>query len=98
MILFIAWLSFLLSFVDRLTWANVAVSVGGSLGLPVAALGIFVTAFYAGYVVCNALGGILSDRHRRPPDADPVDAGARAFHHGVQLHRQRRRSAWRCKG
>jgi sugar phosphate permease len=61
-ILFIAWLSFLLSFVDRLTWANVAVSVGGSLGLPVAALGIFVTAFYAGYVVCNALGGIASDR------------------------------------
>ena len=61
-ILFIAWLSFLLSFVDRLTWANVAVSVGGSLGLPVAALGIFVTAFYAGYVVCNALGGVASDR------------------------------------
>jgi sugar phosphate permease len=61
-ILFLAWLSFLLSFVDRLTWANVAVSVGGSLGLPVAALGIFVTAFYAGYVVCNALGGVLSDR------------------------------------
>jgi sugar phosphate permease len=61
-ILFIAWLSFLLSFIDRLTWANVAVSVGGSLGLPVAALGVFVTAFYAGYVICNAFGGIASDR------------------------------------
>jgi sugar phosphate permease len=61
-ILFVAWLSFLLSFIDRLTWANVAVSVGGSLGLPVAGLGIFVTAFYVGYVVCNALGGIASDR------------------------------------
>jgi len=61
-ILFVAWLSFLLSFVDRLVWANVAVSVGGSLGLPVAALGIFVTAFYIGYVICNALGGIASDR------------------------------------
>ncbi|HWK45202.1 MAG TPA: MFS transporter [Stellaceae bacterium] len=61
-ILFIASLSFLLSFIDRLTWANVAVSVGGSLGLPVAALGIFVTAFYVGYVICNALGGIVSDR------------------------------------
>jgi sugar phosphate permease len=61
-ILFVAWLGFLLSFIDRLTWANVAVSVGGSLGLPVAALGIFVTAFYVGYVVCNALGGIASDR------------------------------------
>jgi sugar phosphate permease len=61
-ILFVAWLSFLLSFVDRLAWANVAVSVGGSLGLPIAALGIFVTAFYVGYVICNALGGIASDR------------------------------------
>src|SRR5258708_1021421 len=61
-ILFVAWLSFLLSFIDRLTWANVAVSVGGSLGLPVASLGIFVTAFYVGYVICNALGGIASDR------------------------------------
>lgn len=61
-ILFVAWLSFLLSFVDRLTWASVSVSVGGSLGLPVGALGIFVTAFYIGYVICNALGGVASDR------------------------------------
>ena len=45
MILFVAWLSFLLSFI----------------GLPVAALGVFVTAFYVGYVVCNALGGVASD-------------------------------------
>jgi MFS family permease len=65
-ILFVAWLSFLLSFVDRLAWANVAISVGGSLGLPIAALGIFVTAFYVGYVICNALGGIASDRFGRP--------------------------------
>ena len=61
-ILFVAWLAFLVSFIDLLTWANVALSVGGSLGLPVAALGIFVTAFYVGYVICNALGGIASDR------------------------------------
>jgi sugar phosphate permease len=61
-ILFVAWLGFLLSFIDRLAWANVAVLVGGSLGLPLAALGVFVTAFYAGYVICNALGGIASDR------------------------------------
>lgn len=61
-ILFVCWLSFLLSFIDRLAWANVAVSVGASLGLPVAALGIFVTAFYTGYVVCNVIGGLLSDR------------------------------------
>lgn len=62
LVLFVAWLSFLLSFVDRLVWANVAVSVGGGLGLPAAALGVFATAFYIGYVVCNAVGGIASDR------------------------------------
>jgi sugar phosphate permease len=61
-ILFVCFLTFLISFIDRLTWANVAVGVSGSLGLPVAALGIFVTAFYAGYVICNALGGLASDR------------------------------------
>jgi len=61
-ILFVCFLTFLVSFIDRLTWANVAVPVSLSLGLPVAALGIFVTAFYAGYVICNALGGMASDR------------------------------------
>ena len=61
-VLLIAWLSFLISFIDRLTWANVAVSAGASLGLSVAELGVFVTAFYAGYVICNGLGGIASDR------------------------------------
>src|SRR6516165_9191510 len=45
-VLLIAWLSFLISFIDRLTWANVAVSAGASLGLSVAELGVVVTAFY----------------------------------------------------
>lgn len=62
LVLGVAFLCFLLSFVDRLVWANVAVSVGGTLGLPAAALGVFATAFYIGYVVCNALGGLASDR------------------------------------
>jgi sugar phosphate permease len=61
-VLFVAWLSFLISFVDRLTWATIAASAGASLGLSVAQLGVFVTAFYVGYLVCNALGGIASDR------------------------------------
>jgi len=61
-VLFIAWLSFLISFIDRLTWASVSVLAGASLGLSVAGLGVFVTAFYTGYVVCNGLGGIASDR------------------------------------
>lgn len=61
-ILFFAWITFLLSFIDRLIWGNAAVSVGASLGLPIAALGIFVTAFYVGYVVFNILGGLACDR------------------------------------
>jgi sugar phosphate permease len=61
-VLFMAWLSFLISFIDRLTWASVAVSAGASLGLSVSELGVFVTAFYAGYVICNGLGGVASDR------------------------------------
>jgi sugar phosphate permease len=60
-ILFIAWTSFLISFVDRLAWSNVAIEVGRSLGMPVAALGIFVTAFYVGYVAANFVGGFSSD-------------------------------------
>jgi sugar phosphate permease len=57
-----AWFCLLLTFVDRLLWGNVAITVGRSLALPVAALGVFVTAFYIGYVVANALGGIAADR------------------------------------
>jgi sugar phosphate permease len=61
-VLAIAWLALLFAFIDRLAWANVAVNVGGSLGLPVAALGTFITAFYTGYVASNALGGLGTDR------------------------------------
>ena len=61
-ILFATWVAFLLTFVDRLAWANVAVSAGESLGLAVAALGVFVTAFYVGYVTSNAMGGFFVDR------------------------------------
>jgi sugar phosphate permease len=60
--LFLAWFAFLLSFIDRLAWANVAVAVGQSLGMTVAALGVFVTSFYVGYVTSNAIGGFFVDR------------------------------------
>jgi sugar phosphate permease len=61
-VLGMAWLAFLLSYVDRLAWTNVASAVGEGLGLPVAALTVFVTAFYVGYVASNLLGGVASDR------------------------------------
>ncbi|WP_318828414.1 MFS transporter [Burkholderia cepacia] len=61
-ILAVAWTSLLMAFVDRLTWASLAAGVGHSLGLPVASLGIFVTAFYVGYVLSNVLAGIGADK------------------------------------
>jgi sugar phosphate permease len=61
LVLALAWMAFLLSYVDRLAWSNVASSMGHGLGLPVAALGVFVTAFYIGYVASNLLGGLASD-------------------------------------
>ncbi len=59
--LFIVWGAFLLSYIDRVAWSTVAAPVGASLGLNVSMLGAFVTAFYAGYVVANVIGGALTD-------------------------------------
>ena len=61
-VLLLAWIALQLSFADRLIWANVSVVVGASLALPLAALGVFVTAFYVGYVASNVFGGFASDR------------------------------------
>ncbi|WP_196488903.1 MFS transporter [Burkholderia diffusa] len=60
-ILLLCWGTLLLSFVDRLTWGTVAPSAGAAFGLSVGALGIFVTAFYIGYVISNVAGGIAVD-------------------------------------
>jgi sugar phosphate permease len=59
--LFIVWAAFLLSYIDRVAWSTVAAPVGASLGLKVAMLGAFVTAFYAGYVIANVVGGMLTE-------------------------------------
>lgn len=61
-ILFACWMSFTLTSVDRSTWGPASVFVGDSLAVPVASLGAFATAYYVGYVISNALGGIGTDR------------------------------------
>lgn len=61
-VLFFAWAGLMLSTVCRLAWGTLALSAGESLGLPLAALGVFVTAFYAGYVLSNIFGGLATDR------------------------------------
>ena len=58
----VVWAAFWISFVDRLIWANVSTSVGASLGLSLASLNVFVTAFYTGYVLSNFGSGFLTDR------------------------------------
>ncbi|WP_458766304.1 MFS transporter [Cupriavidus basilensis] len=61
LVLFVVWGAFLMSYVDRVAWSSVAAPVGHSLGISVALLGAFVTAFYVGYVIANVVGGILTD-------------------------------------
>ncbi|MGH9680161.1 MAG: MFS transporter, partial [Candidatus Acidiferrales bacterium] len=60
-VLFFAFGVYTLTFIDRLAWGSVAASAGASLGMSVAALGVFVTGFYATYVISNAAGGFLID-------------------------------------
>lgn len=61
-VLFACWASFTLTSIDRSTWGPASVFVGESLAVPIASLGVFATAYYIGYVVSNALGGIGTDR------------------------------------
>ncbi|BBQ00557.1 MFS transporter [Burkholderia sp. SFA1] len=61
-VVFLGWLALDFTFVDRLAWGTVAVQASDSLGLPLMSLGVFVTAFFCGYVIANALGGLLTDR------------------------------------
>lgn len=60
-VLFACWASFTLTAVDRSTWGPASVFVGDSMGVPIASLGAFATAYYIGYVISNAFGGFMSD-------------------------------------
>lgn len=61
-VLIACWLSFMLTSIDRSTWGPASVFVGDGLGVPLASLGVFATAYYVGYVISNALGGLGVDR------------------------------------
>lgn len=60
-ILLVSWAAFTMTSVDRSTWGPASASVGESLAVPLAALGIFATAYYIGYVLSNLGGGVLVD-------------------------------------
>ncbi len=61
-VLAIAWLAFLLSFVDRLSWPPVIPLASKALGMSATQAGSYMTAFYIGYVVTQLPGGLLTDR------------------------------------
>jgi ACS family glucarate transporter-like MFS transporter len=60
-ILLLCWAAFTMTSVDRATWGPAAGSVGKDLGVELAALGLFATTYYIGYVLSNAYGGFLAD-------------------------------------
>ena len=61
-VLAFAWAVFVSSYVDRLAWANVSGPAGHSLGIAVAALGVFATAFSVGYFFGNGIAGVTADK------------------------------------
>ncbi|MCC5468169.1 MFS transporter [Pelosinus baikalensis] len=62
-VLFIAWLAFLFSFVDRLSWSPVMPIASKELGLSAKEAGSYMTAFYIGYVATQLPGGLLTDKY-----------------------------------
>ena len=60
-VLTMCWAAFTMTSVDRSTWGPASASVSDSLAVPVAAIGIFATCYYIGYVASNAFGGFLTD-------------------------------------
>ncbi|MFC4564840.1 nitrate/nitrite transporter [Nocardiopsis mangrovi] len=61
-VLFMAWTAFTMTSIDRSAWGPASASVSESLDVPLAALGLFATGYYLGYVLSNAGCGVLVDR------------------------------------
>jgi MFS transporter, ACS family, glucarate transporter len=61
-VLAMCWAAFTMTSVDRSTWGPASAAVSDSLGVPLAALGVFATGYYLGYLVSNAGGGFIVDR------------------------------------
>jgi sugar phosphate permease len=61
-ILLFAWACYLMSSVDRFAWSSLSLQAQPELGLPLAQLATFVTAYFAGYVASNCISGVMTDR------------------------------------
>ncbi|GAA3540254.1 hypothetical protein GCM10022419_020440 [Nonomuraea rosea] len=62
LVLLLCWASFTMTSADRSAWGPASAEVGAGLGVSLAGLGGFATAYYAGYVIASAFGGVLADR------------------------------------
>ena len=61
-IVFCAWLAFLCSFVDRLSWPPIIPLAIGDLKLTATEAGSFMSIFFLGYLLTQIPGGMLADR------------------------------------
>ncbi|MGR6917453.1 MFS transporter [[Actinomadura] parvosata] len=61
-VLLLCWASLTMTSVDRSTWGPASLRAGEDLGVSLAGLGAFATAYYVGYVLSNIGGGMLGDR------------------------------------
>jgi predicted MFS family arabinose efflux permease len=62
LVLLLCWASFTMTSADRSAWGPASAEVGAALGVSLAGLGGFATAYYTGYVIASAFGGVLADR------------------------------------
>lgn len=58
----LVWMTYMFSFVDRLSWPPVIPLASKDMGLSAANAGSYMTAFYIGYVITQFPGGLLTDR------------------------------------
>ncbi|MEV0385030.1 MFS transporter [Nonomuraea sp. NPDC050643] len=61
-VLLLCWASLTMTSVDRSAWGPSSLQAGAALGVSLAGLGAFATAYYVGYVLSNIGGGLLGDR------------------------------------
>ncbi len=62
-VLFIAFLAYLFSYMDRMAWAPIIPLASKDLGINAAQAGSLMTAFYLGYVITQVPGGYLTDKY-----------------------------------
>ena len=61
-VVLLAWATYVISITDRMAWAPVIPLASAEMGITAAQAGLYMTAFYVGYVLTQFPGGLLTDR------------------------------------